>query len=172
MSRRDCKASTLALFRKYEAAFWTLTMETARIKEKTRLGHLIVIQVSSSEIGCILNELWLSIIHLSLALFRFLIIQFFFQADGWAGHYFALGGPLKGKKFFGEYPSDLTSDSPLNTGRGRMIPTLSWESMLSPIMEWMGARLDDIPAYILPNFNQVGTPLIWSSEMFRSDEEL
>ena len=66
----------------------------------------------------------------------------------------------------------MTMDGDLNAGRGRMIPTLSWESMLFPMMEWMGARMEDISSYILPNVWQADTPVIRSTDMFLSDEEL
>lgn len=42
---------------------------------------------------------------------------------GWGGHHIILGGSVKGGTIHGEYPTDLTSASSLNVGRGRVIPT-------------------------------------------------
>ena len=51
--QRDCSASSFTLFRKYTAAFWMFTTVMARRNQNTWLAHLIVIHVSSMEIGCI-----------------------------------------------------------------------------------------------------------------------
>eukprot|EP01083_Nonionella_stella_P122430 368341_1 len=48
----------------------------------------------------------------------------------WAGNHFILGGKVKGGKFHGKYPDTLKPDGDLNLGgRGRLVPTLGWESM-------------------------------------------
>jgi hypothetical protein len=36
---------------------------------------------------------------------------------------------VKGIQILGEYPDDLTGTGPLNIGRGRLIPTTSWEAI-------------------------------------------
>lgn len=43
------------------------------------------------------------------------------------GHYFTFGGGVDGGKILGEYPPDITTNGPLNIGRGRIIPTSGWE---------------------------------------------
>ena len=88
--------------------------------------------------------------------------------DGWGGHYFAMGGALKGGKMFGKYPTDITSQGPLNTGRGRMIPTLSWESILAPMSEWLGVEEKDF-GFVLPNARQTNTTLIPKSKVFEKE---
>jgi len=90
---------------------------------------------------------------------------------GWGGHYFAMGGALKSHQVFGDYPTDLTANGPLNTGRGRMIPTLSWESMWTPVMEWLGVRRQQDLDYILPNANRTGARLIRKAEMFEASDD-
>lgn len=59
-----------------------------------------------------------------------------------------MGGGVKGKRILGEYPTDLSEEGPLNVGRGRMIPTLPWESLFHGIAEWMGVT--DL-GRVLPN---------------------
>jgi uncharacterized protein (DUF1501 family) len=77
---------------------------------------------------------------------------------GWAGNSFLAGGSVKGGRFFGTYPNRFDDDGPLNIGRGRLIPTLSWDAVMNGITEWMGvtnaAELDSV----LPsrdNFNNL-----------------
>ena len=68
----------------------------------------------------------------------------------WGGNYFVLGGGVKGSKFLGRYPEKLGSDSSLNIGRGRILPTTSWEALWNGLGEWFGVvpnKMDDI----LPN---------------------
>jgi len=84
---------------------------------------------------------------------------------GWGGNYFVMGGSVKGGQIHGEYPSDITSASPLNVGRGRIIPTTSWESILNSILQWMGVP-DNKLDYCLPNRIQTGTKLFTQAEIF------
>jgi uncharacterized protein (DUF1501 family) len=46
---------------------------------------------------------------------------------GWGGNYFVAGGAVRGGQVLGEYPRDLSLGGGLDIGRGRMIPTTSWE---------------------------------------------
>ena len=84
----------------------------------------------------------------------------------WGGHYFLMGGGVKGGKIHGAYPSDLTRTGPLNIGRGRYIPTLSWESVMNPILQWMGIDADEDLDYCMPNRQLTGAPLLTASEVF------
>jgi uncharacterized protein (DUF1501 family) len=70
---------------------------------------------------------------------------------GWGGNSFVLGGGLKGKQIFGQYPNDLSESSPLNTGRGRLIPTMPWELPFSVIAQWLGIKDDVDLSHIFPN---------------------
>jgi hypothetical protein len=49
-----------------------------------------------------------------------------------------VGTKVKGGRILGEYPSDLTEESSLNLGRGRIRPTTSWESLWNGIAIWFG----------------------------------
>ena len=51
-----------------------------------------------------------------------------------------LPGKVNGGRIHGHFPDDLTSKGPLNVGRGRLIPTLGWESLWHGIAEWMGVK--------------------------------
>jgi uncharacterized protein (DUF1501 family) len=84
----------------------------------------------------------------------------------WGGNYFAMGGAVNGSRIHGEYPADITDDGPLSVGRGRLIPTLSWESILNPIAQWMGVQTEAELNYCLPNRIQTGTKLFNKEEVF------
>lgn len=86
----------------------------------------------------------------------------------WGGNYFVMGGAVKGGRIHGEYPPDITQGGPYNIGRGRLIPTLSWESMLNSVVEWMGAETTEELDYCLPNRDQTGTKLFSKDEVFES----
>ncbi len=70
---------------------------------------------------------------------------------GWGGNSFILGGSVNGGRIFGEYPEDLSSNSPLNIGRGRLLPTKPWESVWSPVSEWLGVTGEEALNRVLPN---------------------
>lgn len=84
----------------------------------------------------------------------------------WGGNLFVFGGSVKGNQILGDYPSDITFGSPLNVGRGRLIPTLSWESMFNGIAEWMGIETEEDLDYCLPNRHNTGTKLFRKSTLF------
>lgn len=70
---------------------------------------------------------------------------------GWGGNYFIMGGGVKGGQVLGEYPADLTPDGPVNIGRGRLIPTTSWEAIWNSVAQWMGLETPEELNYCLPN---------------------
>lgn len=78
---------------------------------------------------------------------------------GWGGNYFILGGGIRGGRILGKYPSDLTTESPLNASRNtrtRFMPTMAWDTIWNGIAEWFsdgfGKELteEDLD-YVLPN---------------------
>ena len=79
-----------------------------------------------------------------------------------------MGGAVKGNHIHGEYPRDITDDGPSSIGRGCLFPTLSWESILNPIAEWMGVETEDELNYCLPNHIQTGTKLFNKEEVFEA----
>merc|ERR1711862_170318 len=58
----------------------------------------------------------------------------------WGGNYFMTGGSVKGGRIVGAWPADL--DGPLNVdgpeGRGRLIPTTSWDAIWNGVCQHMG----------------------------------
>jgi len=83
----------------------------------------------------------------------------------WGGNYFAMGGSIKGGQIHGEYPSDLSDESPINIGRGRYIPTMSWESIMNSVIQWMGVGDADLD-YCLPNRGKTGTKILDRNVVF------
>ena len=69
----------------------------------------------------------------------------------WSGHSFILGGGLDGGKILGEYPDDLSENSSLNIGRGRLLPTMPWEAIWSAVVEWFGVVDEEDLDTVLPN---------------------
>ncbi len=70
----------------------------------------------------------------------------------WGGNQFVMGGAVNGKRVFGTYP-DLFSGNPLDTGRGRIIPTTSVDEHSAELALWMGVSKSDLPL-ILPNISR------------------
>jgi uncharacterized protein (DUF1501 family) len=74
----------------------------------------------------------------------------------WGGNHFVVGGGVAGKKIYGSYPSlEINPDSgpevnPLDTGRGRFIPTTSCDQFFAELAVWLGVSKSDLPL-IFPN---------------------
>ena len=68
----------------------------------------------------------------------------------WGGNYPIVSGGLAGGKIHGDYWPDLTSNSPVNVGRGRMIPTSPWDAQWHAIAQWMDVSNEQLSA-VLPN---------------------
>ena len=69
---------------------------------------------------------------------------------GWGGNVFLMGGALKGGRVLGRYPSDITRGGDLDVGRGRMLPSSSWETLWNGLTEWLGVEEGKIDG-VLPN---------------------
>lgn len=83
------------------------------------------------------------------------------------GNMAVMGGAVAGGQVHGQYLTDLTESSDQVLSRGRVIPTLPWESMWYGIAEWMGVEASQM-AGVLPNAAnfQPGTTLLNNSQMF------
>merc|ERR1712226_245036 len=46
-----------------------------------------------------------------------------------------------------------------------MIPTMSFESMWAPVMEWMGLSVADLDD-VLPNWQNTGSPLVTKADLY------
>ena len=77
------------------------------------------------------------------------------------------GGDVKGGKIMGKYPSFGLSD-PTNIGRGRVMPTTSWEAVFYGVSQWMGISLQDQLDYVLPNSQNFGCNLYTDYDLFKS----
>ncbi len=83
----------------------------------------------------------------------------------WGGNQLVVGGPLalNGKKIYGQYPNlAVNPDSgpevnPLDTGRGRFIPTTSCDQFFAELALWLGVNASDLPL-ILPNIGNFYSP--------------
>ncbi|HEY4283665.1 MAG TPA: DUF1501 domain-containing protein, partial [Chthoniobacterales bacterium] len=74
----------------------------------------------------------------------------------WGSNQLVVGGAVNGKQIFGQYPSlALNPDSgpeanPLDTGRGRFIPTTSCDQFFAELALWLGVSGSNLPL-VLPN---------------------
>ncbi len=67
----------------------------------------------------------------------------------WGGHSLVVGGAVNGRRIYGQYP-DLYPDSPLDVGRGRLIPTTSVDAYFAELALWLGVSKQNLPL-VLPN---------------------
>jgi uncharacterized protein (DUF1501 family) len=81
-------------------------------------------------------------------------------AHGWGGHYFVMGGSVKGGKIYGEMPKlargskDLTKKT-AKVARNLLIPTLSVEQYMMPVLKWLEPRFtEDDLRNIFVNYNK------------------
>jgi len=75
---------------------------------------------------------------------------------GWGGNAFVMGGPVAGGKIYGSYP-DLRTNGPLDTGRGRQIPTTSVDEYCGEIARWFGVSSGDMET-VFPNITNFYDP--------------
>jgi uncharacterized protein (DUF1501 family) len=74
----------------------------------------------------------------------------------WGGNQFAVGGAVLGKRIYGTYPAlELNPESgsevnPLDTGRGRFIPTTSCDQFFAELALWLGVSKTELPL-VFPN---------------------
>lgn len=70
----------------------------------------------------------------------------------WGGNHIVTGGAVAGRRIFGQYP-DLFEDNPLDTGRGRLIPTTSVDEYFADLALWFGVDRSNLPL-VLPNIGR------------------
>jgi hypothetical protein len=91
-----------------------------------------------------------------------------------------LGGGVKGGRIIGQYPSDLTPSGPLVDGRGRFLPTTSWDAVWNGVFEWFGVDSQLDLDYCLPNANNTVSavegagsfPLFRRGDLFQPESRL
>ena len=81
----------------------------------------------------------------------------------WGGNHFIMGGSVDGRKIYGQYPSlalnpeSGTELNPLDTGRGRMIPTTSCDEYFGELALWLGVPPSSLHL-VLPNVGNFFSP--------------
>jgi uncharacterized protein (DUF1501 family) len=79
----------------------------------------------------------------------------------WGSNTFISGGPVKGGKVYGNFPSLLVGDgAPLDAGsaRGRWIPTTSTDQFSSICAKWFGVQEGTDMATVFPNLSRFNDP--------------
>ncbi len=71
---------------------------------------------------------------------------------GWGGNQLVMGGAVRGGDAYGT-PPPLYPDNPLDTGRGRLIPTLSTDEYFAELCLWFGVSPGDLTS-VLPNLER------------------
>jgi uncharacterized protein (DUF1501 family) len=86
----------------------------------------------------------------------------------WGSNQLVMGGAVNGRRIFGQYPSLALNPAsgpeanPLDTGRGRFIPTTSCDQFFAELALWLGVSASNLPL-VLPNIGNFydttgGTP--------------
>jgi len=68
----------------------------------------------------------------------------------WGGNYVLLGGKVRGGTMHGQYPESYLPTSSVHVGRGRLMPTTSWEAVWHGIIDWFGVPMSSVNR-VLPN---------------------
>lgn len=113
----------------------------------------------NNAVECFTNELkaqgvWLNVTIVTASEFgRTLTSNGQGTDHGWGGNHFVFGGSVKGGQILGTFPSDLTDSGPLNIGRGRLIPTTSWEAVWHAVSSWFGVSSSQM-SNVLPTLGK------------------
>ncbi len=81
----------------------------------------------------------------------------------WGSNQLVVGGAVKGNRIYGQFPSlalnpaSGTPVNPLDTGRGRFIPTTSCDQYFAELALWLGVNPSDLPL-VLPNIGNFYSP--------------
>jgi uncharacterized protein (DUF1501 family) len=72
---------------------------------------------------------------------------------GWGSHHFVMGGAVRGRQFYGQYPV-LALGGPDDAGNeGRWIPTVSVDQYAATLATWFGVPASDLPL-VVPNIGR------------------
>lgn len=88
--------------------------------------------------------------------------------DGWGGNYFVFGGDVQGGRIVGEYPDSFLESYYRNIGRGRFIPSRSWDSLWFGVAQWFGIADQLDLDQVLPNSHNQGCNLFADTDLFNS----
>lgn len=70
---------------------------------------------------------------------------------GWGGHQLVMGGAVQGQSIYGVMP-DIEIDGPLDSGRGRIIPTTGVDQYGATLARWFGVAESDLTT-VFPNLS-------------------
>jgi uncharacterized protein (DUF1501 family) len=70
----------------------------------------------------------------------------------WGGNHLVMGPAVGGGDIYGSFPN-LYPNNPLDTGRGRLIPTTSVDAYAAQLALWFGVPRADLPR-VLPNIGR------------------
>ncbi len=82
----------------------------------------------------------------------------------WSGSAYVMGGPVRGGRFFGDYPSLKGGNASLDVGRGRLIPTYSVDQYSAVLAKWFGADNNCLET-IFPNLGRFNNPFSPSTNL-------
>jgi uncharacterized protein (DUF1501 family) len=69
----------------------------------------------------------------------------------WGGNQIVMGGAVTGGKVYGDYPTSLAANGPLDLGRGRFVPTTSVDVYNAELATWFGVQNNSMLTDVLPN---------------------
>lgn len=81
----------------------------------------------------------------------------------WGGNHMVMGGPVKGGRIYGTYPS-LVLNSSQEVGRGRLIPTTSVDEYSSEIARWFGVSSSEMDT-VFPNIKEFYDPMLHTNPL-------
>lgn len=76
---------------------------------------------------------------------------------GWGGHHFVVGGAVNGRRILGAMPPPAINHD-LDSGSGRLIPSVSVEQLAEPLAAWFGLSASEIRT-ALPNIGSFSGPI-------------
>jgi len=122
---------------------------------------LPVVSSAMSEFAAVLKELGIfdNVVTFTMSEFARTLTSNGNGSDhAWGGNVMAMGGQVKGKQVYGQYPS-MDLGNPLDLGRGRLIPTISNDEYFGELAMWFGANSSELPTIFpnIGNFYSVGT---------------
>ena len=75
--------------------------------------------------------------------------------------------PTAGGRIHGEYPTDVSLQSPLNINeRGVLIPTTPFDSIWNGVAQWFGVTDTNDLNTVLPNRDNFGNTLMTSDDLY------
>lgn len=74
----------------------------------------------------------------------------------WGGNHMVMGG-VNGRQLYGDYPA-LYEDNPLDTGRGRLIPTIACDEYFAELALWFGVATGELGT-VFPNIGRFYDPI-------------